>query len=70
MTPLCIEYTWTFCTNIQRLAAGSRFPPGNPVSPTNKSDRHDIAEILLKMASESHPHPLPQVIGIKLPVEQ
>ena len=44
---------------IQQLAAGSRFPPGNPVSPTNKSDRYDIAEILLKMASESHPTPYP-----------
>ena len=44
---------------IQQLAAGSRFPPGNPVSPTNKSDRYDIAEILLKMASESHPTPSP-----------
>jgi hypothetical protein len=26
------------------------FFPGNPVSSTNKTDRHDIAEILLKVA--------------------
>jgi hypothetical protein len=26
------------------------FSLGNPVSPTNKSDPHDIAEILLKVA--------------------
>jgi hypothetical protein len=26
------------------------FSPGNPVSSTNKTDRHDIAEILLKVA--------------------
>jgi hypothetical protein len=26
------------------------FSPGTPVSTTNKTDRHDIAEILLKVA--------------------
>ena len=26
------------------------FSPGTPVTSTNKTDRHDIAEILLKMA--------------------
>ena len=30
-----------------RLVGG--FSPGTPVSPTNKTDRHDIAEILLKV---------------------
>jgi hypothetical protein len=29
---------------------GRRFFPGTPVSPTNKTDRHDIIEILLKVA--------------------
>jgi hypothetical protein len=28
--------------------AGWWFSPGTPVSTTNKTDRHDIAEILLK----------------------
>jgi hypothetical protein len=35
-----------------RLAAahGRRFSPGTPASSTTKTDRHDIAEILLKVA--------------------
>ena len=32
------------------IAAGRWFSTGTPVSPTNKTDRHDIAEILLKVA--------------------
>jgi hypothetical protein len=32
------------------LAASRWFSPGTPVSSTNKTDRHDIAEILLKVA--------------------
>ena len=34
----------------QRLAAGRCFSPGTPFSSTNKTDRHDITEILLKVA--------------------
>jgi len=34
----------------QWLAAGRWFSPGTPVSSTNKSDRHDITEIWLKVA--------------------
>jgi hypothetical protein len=34
----------------QRLAAGRWFSPDTPVSSTNKSDGHGIAEILLKVA--------------------
>ena len=34
----------------QWLAAGWWFSPGTPVSSTNKIDRHDITEILLKVA--------------------
>jgi hypothetical protein len=34
----------------QWLAAGRWFPPGTPVSSTNKTDRYDITEILLKVA--------------------
>jgi len=30
--------------------AGQWFSPGPPVSSTNKTDRHDITEILLKVA--------------------
>jgi len=34
----------------QWLAAGQWSSPGTPVSPNNKTDRHDITQILLKMA--------------------
>ena len=34
----------------QWLTAGLWFSPGTPVSSTNKTDRHDITEILLKVA--------------------
>jgi len=41
----------TRCTryNIMWLATGRWFSPGTPVSSTNKTDRHDITEILLKV---------------------
>jgi hypothetical protein len=32
------------------VATGQWFSPGNPVSSTNKTDHHDITEILLKVA--------------------
>ena len=43
------------CTSLcdkvcQWLATGQWFSPGPPVSSTNKTDRHDITEILLKVA--------------------
>ena len=41
----------TLCDKIcQWLATGRWFSPGIPVSSTNKTDRHDIAQILLKVA--------------------
>ena len=41
----------TLCDKVcQRLPTGQWFSPGSPVSSTNKTDRHDIAEILLKVA--------------------
>ena len=41
----------TLCHKIcQWLAAGRWFSPGTPVFSTNKTDRHDIAKILLKVA--------------------
>ena len=43
----------------QRHATGRWFSPGTPVSSTNKTDRHDIAEILLKVALNTRTqHPL------------
>jgi len=43
-TPLCDQVC-------QRLAVGWWFSPDTPVSSTNKTDSHDIAEILLKVES-------------------
>ena len=45
----CILNT-TLCDKVcQWLAAGQWFSPGTPVSSTNKTDHHDITEILLKV---------------------
>ena len=38
----------------QWLATGRWFSPGTPVSSTNKTDRHGITEILLKVAFKHH----------------
>ena len=41
----------TLCDKVcQWLATGRWFSQGTPVSSTNKTDRHDITEILLKVA--------------------
>jgi len=41
----------TLCDKVcQWLAAGRWFSPGSPVSSSNKTDRHEITEILLKVA--------------------
>ena len=41
----------TLCVKVcQWLATGRLFSPGHLVSSTNKTDRHDITEILLKVA--------------------
>jgi len=45
----------TLCDQVcQWLAAGQWFSLGTPVSSTNKTDRHDIAEILLKVVLNTH----------------
>jgi hypothetical protein len=36
--------------NIMWLATGQWFFPGLPVTSTNKTDRHEITEVLLKVA--------------------
>ena len=41
----------SLCDKVCRwLATGRRFSPGPPVSSTNKTDSHDITELLLKVA--------------------
>ena len=45
------EVCTTLCDKVcQRLATGRWFSPASPVSSSNTTDRHDIAEILLKVA--------------------
>ena len=45
----------TLCDKVcQKLATGRLFSPGTSVSCTNKSDRHDITEILLYMCIFSY----------------
>ena len=45
----------TLCDKVcQWLATGRWFSPGPPVSSTNKTDRHHITEILLKVALKHH----------------
>ena len=51
-TPFMAKCTrYTLCDKVcQGLVTGGWFSPGTPVSSTNKTDRHDITEIVLKMA--------------------
>jgi hypothetical protein len=55
LTTTCTYAIMARCTTLcdkvcQWLATGRWFSPGPPVSSTNKTDRHDITEILLKVA--------------------
>jgi len=44
----------TFCdTDFQWLATARWFSPGPPVSSNNKTDHHDITELLLKVVLKS-----------------
>ena len=47
------------------LARGRWFSPGTPASPTTKTGRHDIAEILLKVALK-HQKSINQSISVKV----
>jgi hypothetical protein len=46
----CTRLAATSDKAYQLLAHGRWFPPGTPASSTTKTGRHDIAEILLKVA--------------------
>jgi hypothetical protein len=49
----------TLCDNVcQWLATGQWFSPDTPVSSINKTDRHDITEILLKVALNTISQPI------------
>ena len=49
-TPFLVRCTWLCDKVCEWLAAGWWFSLGTPVSSINKTDRHDINEILLKVA--------------------
>ena len=42
-----IHYVLTYVNDLRQVGG---FPPGTPISSTNKNDFHDINEILLKVA--------------------
>jgi hypothetical protein len=45
------RYTHELVLNyVIKFAAELCFSPGTPISPTNKTDRHDVTEILVKVA--------------------
>jgi hypothetical protein len=45
----------TLCDKVcQSLAAGRWFSPGTPVSSTNKTDLHDVTEILYDSGVKHH----------------
>ena len=48
--PFGARYTILCDTVCQCFVAGRWLSPGTPVSPTNKTDSHDITKILLKVA--------------------
>jgi hypothetical protein len=53
----------------QLLALGQWFSPGTPPSSTTKTDHHDIAEILLKVALK-HPKQIKSNFSLQLFAEQ
>jgi hypothetical protein len=69
LSPLMLRVRISFrvrCTTLfdkvsPRLATGRWFSPGPPVSSTNKTDRHDITEILLKVALSTIKHTNKQI---------
>ena len=56
----CIRLTAASDKVYQLLVHGRWFSAGSPTSPTTKTGRHDIAEILLKVALSNN-HPLIQL---------
>ena len=55
-------YVIKFVSDIRQVDG---FFPGSPVDTTNKTDRHDITEILLKVALSTHKQKLAPVCANK-----
>jgi len=59
----------TLCDKIcQLLVTGQWFSPSTPVSSTNKTDCHDITEILLKVALKHH-KPKPPNLSLTVKIQ-
>ena len=50
----------------QLLSHGRWFSPGTPASSTTKIGRHDIAEILLKVALNTINQSINRIVGVKV----
>jgi hypothetical protein len=63
---LMVRYIWCIIMWIvcQWLATGRWFSLCTPLSSTNKTDRHDITEILLKVALNTITHPPPPSLSV------
>jgi hypothetical protein len=57
------DYVIKFVSDFQQVCG---FSLGNPVSSTNKTDHHDIPEILLKVALSIINQPKPTIFKIKI----
>jgi hypothetical protein len=55
------HYIIKFVSDLRQVGG---FSPGTPVSTTNKTDRHDITEILLKVALNLYGSILLHYVGI------
>jgi hypothetical protein len=55
--------------NILTLATGLWFSPSSPVSSTNKTDHHDITEILLKVTPQKTHQIIDQLIYLAASVK-
>jgi len=61
----------TLCDKVcQWLATGRWFSPGTPVSSINKTDRHDINEILLKVALNTINQTKPHIMAFNLMIHK
>jgi hypothetical protein len=55
----------TLCDKVcQWLATGRRFSSGTALSNTNKTNRHDITEILLNRVNHQCPNPTTKLFGL------
>ena len=66
--PVHGEVSWKqhYVINLSDTCADRWFSPGTPVFTTNKNDRHDMAEILLKVTLNTINQPTNQLLHCSL----